>query len=50
MSDHYEVKQLAHKDGIFDVSVGYFYEDITRRICLIIQLIQTQENLIMTQT
>ena len=28
MSDHYEVKQLAHKDGIFDVSVGYFYEDI----------------------
>ena len=28
MSDHHEVKQLAHKDGIFDVSVGYFYEDI----------------------
>ena len=28
MSDHYEVESLGHKDGNFEVKVGYFYEDI----------------------
>ncbi len=28
MSEHYEVDSLGHKDGNFDVKVGYFYEDI----------------------
>ena len=28
MSEHYEVDSLKHKDGNFDVKVGYFYEDI----------------------
>ena len=28
MSEHYEVESLGHKDGNFEVKVGYFYEDI----------------------
>ena len=28
MSEHYEVKQLAHNVGPFEIKVGYFYEDI----------------------
>ena len=28
MSEHYEVDSLGHKDGNFEVKVGYFYEDI----------------------
>ena len=28
MSEHYEIDSLKHKDGNFDVKVGYFYEDI----------------------
>ena len=28
MSEHYEVKQLAHNVGPFEINVGYFYEDI----------------------
>lgn len=28
MSEHYEIDSLKHKDGNFDVKVGYFYEDL----------------------
>ena len=28
MSEHYEINSLKHKDGNFDVKVGYFYEDL----------------------
>ena len=28
MSEHYSIDHLAHKDGPFEIKVGYFYEDI----------------------